>query len=121
MLEKQEQGVVKEGQFLVWTMGSTSQEQENEPRSNAMNRGRYRGVQAARGKVEEAASVTARQFIEVWQKSSSLAEVAAKVRRKKSACRVRAFRYRQRGVPLKEFPAVEVPETDWEELVNHHY
>ena len=49
-----------------------------------------------------------RDFIRVWQESSSLAEVAAKVRRKKNACRVRAFRYRELGVPLKEFPPVEI-------------
>jgi hypothetical protein len=67
----------------------------------------------------EAAPVSPRQFVTIWQESSSLAEVAAKVRRKKNACRVRAFRYRKLGVPLKVFPPVEFPETDWEELARY--
>jgi len=60
--------------------------------------------------------VAPREFIRIWQLSSSLAEVAAQVRAKKNACRVRAFRYRRLGVPLKEFAAVEIPLTDWGEL-----
>ena len=68
------------------------------------------------GKVAEVVPVTPREFVKAWQESSSVAEVAAKVRRKKSACKVRAFRYRRMGVPLKEFPPVQLPETDWEEL-----
>jgi hypothetical protein len=51
--------------------------------------------------------VEAREFVRVWQSSTSVAEVAAKTRTKKSACRVRANRYRAEGVPLKEFPPVE--------------
>ncbi|MFO0803617.1 MAG: hypothetical protein U0791_10935 [Gemmataceae bacterium] len=39
-----------------------------------------------------------------------------KTRRKKSAVRVRAYRYRELGVPLKEFPAVVVELPDWDEL-----
>jgi hypothetical protein len=57
-----------------------------------------------------------REFIKAWQESSSLAEVAQKVRSKKNACRVRAYRYRQEGVPLKEFPVVFAEPTDWDEL-----
>jgi hypothetical protein len=68
---------------------------------------------------EKAAQVTPREFIRVWQTSASVAEVAAKVRRKKNACRVRAFRYRKLGVPLKEFPPVEVELPDWDELAEY--
>ena len=63
--------------------------------------------------------VTPRQFIKAWQESSSVAEVAAKVRSKKNACRVRAFRYRKLGVPLKVFPVVEVELPDWDELAQY--
>src|SRR5688500_245504 len=67
----------------------------------------------------EAVRVTPRQFIQAWQQSTSVAEVAAKVGRKKNACRVRAYRYRQLGVPLKEFPPVEVELPDWDELAQY--
>jgi hypothetical protein len=63
--------------------------------------------------------VSPRQFIQAWQTSSSLAEVAAKVRLNNNACRVRAYRYRQLGVPLKEFPPVEVELPDWDELAQY--
>src|SRR5947209_3143777 len=65
------------------------------------------------------ATVSAREFIRVWQTSSSVAEVAAKVRRKKNAVRVRAYRYRQMGVPLKEFPEVVIELPDWDELAEY--
>lgn len=60
--------------------------------------------------------VDAMDFIEAWQTSSSVAEVAQKVGRKKNACRVRAFRYRKLGVPLKYFPPVDVWVWDWKAL-----
>jgi hypothetical protein len=63
--------------------------------------------------------VTPRQFIEAWQGSSSVAEVARKVRAKKNAVRVRGFRYRKMGIPLKEFPVVEIEPTDWDELARY--
>jgi hypothetical protein len=63
--------------------------------------------------------VSAREFVKAWQESSSVAEVAMKVGSKSNACRVRAFRYRQNGVPLKEFPQVEIPLIDWEELAEY--
>lgn len=64
-------------------------------------------------------TVSPREFIKAWQESSSVAEVAAKVRIKKSAVRVRAYRYRQKGVELKEFPPVEIEEIDWDELAEY--
>jgi hypothetical protein len=67
----------------------------------------------------EAAVVTPRQFIQAWQESESVSEVAAKVRSKKNACRVRAYRYRRMGVPLKEFPPVEVELIHWDELAEY--
>jgi hypothetical protein len=66
-----------------------------------------------------AVTVSPREFIRAWQTSSALAEVAAKVRLNKNACRVRAYRYRQLGVPLKEFPPVEVELPDWDELAQY--
>jgi hypothetical protein len=67
----------------------------------------------------EADGVTAREFVRVWQSASSVAEVAKKLNRTKNACRVRAFRYRQMGVPLKEFPWVETDLIDWDELAEY--
>jgi hypothetical protein len=61
-------------------------------------------------------TVSPREFIKAWQESSSVAEVAQRIRSKKNACRVRAFRYRQEGVPLKVFPEVIIEPTDWDEL-----
>jgi hypothetical protein len=62
---------------------------------------------------------TPRRFIEVWQTSATLAEVASKLGTSKGACRARAWRYRQRGVPLKEFPPIELPVIDWGELADY--
>jgi hypothetical protein len=62
-------------------------------------------------------TVPPREFITAWQGSESVAEVAQKVRSNKNACRVRGFRYRELGIPLKEIPTsppVEPP--DWDEL-----
>jgi hypothetical protein len=60
-----------------------------------------------------------REFIKAWQESNSVAEVASKVRRSKNACRVRASRYRERGILLKEFPPVEYEPEDWGELARY--
>lgn len=68
---------------------------------------------------EDDVRVDARKFIEIWQTSTSVAEVAAKTRSKKGACKVRAYRYRQRGVPLKEFPPVEIEPINWDELADY--
>jgi hypothetical protein len=63
--------------------------------------------------------IAPKEFIRVWQESESLADVAMKVRRTKNACRVRAFRYRGLGVPLKEFPPVIWEPPDWSELAEY--
>src|SRR5262245_56894319 len=63
--------------------------------------------------------VSARKFVEVRQGSESVAEVASKVHRKKNAVRQRAFRYRRLGIPLKEFPPVEVELPDSAELAQY--
>ena len=65
------------------------------------------------------ACATPREFIEAWQSSSSVAEVASKLRSKKNACRVRAFRYRKMGVPLKEFLSAWIELPDWEGLAEY--
>jgi len=44
-------------------------------------------------------------------KDSSIAEVSKKTGIRKKAVHVRAYRYRQLGIPLKDFPPVELP--DW--------
>jgi hypothetical protein len=44
----------------------------------------------------------------------AVAEGSKKTGIRKKAVRVRAYRYRQAGIPLKEFPPVELP--DWDEL-----
>jgi hypothetical protein len=67
----------------------------------------------------KAPAVTPHQFVKIWQEASSLGDVAAKIRRNKNACRVRAFRYRKEGVPLKEFPVEEIAVTDWDELARY--
>lgn len=64
-------------------------------------------------------AVSARDFIGIWQTSSSIAEVARKCGAGKNACRVRCYRYRQMGIPLKEFPVVVVEPTDWHELADY--
>ena len=60
---------------------------------------------------------TAREFITIWQNSNSVAEVAKKVGCRKGAARLRAYRYRRLGIPLKDFPPVELP--DWDELAEY--
>jgi hypothetical protein len=60
---------------------------------------------------------TPREFVEAWQGSASVAEVAAKLGRRRSAVRLRARRYRQRGIPLKDLPPDEP--TDWDELARY--
>lgn len=65
------------------------------------------------------ARVPPKEFIRVWQQAESVAEVAQKLRCKKGTCRVRAFRYRKMGVPLKVFPPVEVELPDWDELAEY--
>jgi hypothetical protein len=65
---------------------------------------------------EDSTGVSAREFVRIWQSSNSLTEVAKQLKRTKNAVRVRAFRYREMGVPLKVFPVVEVDVIDWNEL-----
>lgn len=60
--------------------------------------------------------VTPREFIEAWQTSKNVAEVAMRLGLKKGQCRVRACRYRKRGVPLKEFPWIPPTPPDWSAL-----
>ncbi len=60
--------------------------------------------------------LSAREFVRVWQSSSSVAEVSSKTQSSKNAVRVRAHRYRQMGVPLKEFASLEFETIDWNSL-----
>ena len=57
---------------------------------------------------------TPEEFIEAWQGSSTVRQVAHKLHMKTNQVRVRACRYRQRGIPLKTIPPAELP--DWDEL-----
>src|SRR5262245_51405929 len=63
---------------------------------------------------QEPAGVPARVFVQVWQGANSLAEVAKQLNRTTNAVRVRAHKFRQRGVALKTFPPVEM--VDWGEM-----
>jgi hypothetical protein len=69
----------------------------------------------------ETITVSPHEFVKAWQQSNSVAEVAQKIRSKKNAIRVRAHRYRDRGIPFKEFPPVEYvdPEEFWPELAKY--
>lgn len=63
--------------------------------------------------------VPPRRFVEVWQTCADVAEVAKKLRMKRAACRLRALRYRRRGVPLRELPAGGCSNIDWDDLVQY--
>ncbi len=65
------------------------------------------------------ASNSPREFIKTWQESSSVAEVARKLDCTGNAVRVRAYRYRLRGIPFKEFPPVEIELPDWPALARY--
>lgn len=57
---------------------------------------------------------TPKEFITAWQTSGAVAEVASKLGMTTQQCRMRAWRYRHLGIPLKEYPPVEPP--DWDAL-----
>jgi hypothetical protein len=80
-----------------------------------------RRINPVRGvSLERTPTVPPREFVRIWQTSATVAEVARKVGRTKNACRVRAYRYRTWwGVPLKDFPPIEVELTDWDELAEY--
>lgn len=69
-----------------------------------------------RTKAENDAPVAPRDFVFAWQSSSSVAEVSKKTRSTKNAVRVRAHRYREMGVPLKQYLALEFEPIDWDSL-----
>jgi hypothetical protein len=57
---------------------------------------------------------TPEQFIAAWQSSSSVRAVADKLKMNTNQVRTRACRYRQRGIPLKEYSWPGPP--DWTAL-----
>jgi hypothetical protein len=61
---------------------------------------------------------TPEEFIRAWQTSRTLREACTKLRMRRAVAKVRAYRYRQRGVPLKVHDLDPVVECypDWEEL-----
>ena len=67
---------------------------------------------------EVAIRATPQEFIRVWQTSTTLREACTKLRMKRAVAKVRAYRYRQRGVPLKQHDLDPLVECwpDWEEL-----
>ena len=73
--------------------------------------------QASKRRPLDPERVTPREFIEVWQSSTSVAEVAKKIVSRKKTVRVRAHRYRKLGIPLKKFPPVELP--NWDALAGY--
>jgi hypothetical protein len=51
-----------------------------------------------------------------------LGEVAQKIGAKKNACRMRAWRYKRRGIPLRDHPPPPVEEPDphyWDKLADY--
>jgi hypothetical protein len=78
---------------------------------------KHRNKQVSEVRSEHTPTVSARAFIEAWQSSATVAEVARRVGRTKNAVRVRAFRFREwYDIPLKYFPPVELELNDWDEL-----
>ena len=67
--------------------------------------------------------VPALKFIETWQTSDTVFEVMKKLKMRRSACNLRAKRYRERGVPLKEldpgYPHAGTYEGQWEDLAEY--
>ncbi len=64
---------------------------------------------------------TPEEFIRVWQTSRTLREACARLHMKRAVAKVRAHRYRQRGVPLKRHevdPPVECY-PNWQELARY--
>jgi hypothetical protein len=68
--------------------------------------------------VNDVVRIDAREFVRVWQSSNTVSEVASRTRNTRNAVKVRAYRYRQMGVPLKEFPPVETEKINWSELAD---
>jgi len=64
----------------------------------------------------ERRTATPFEFVQAWQTSSSVAEVASKLGMNTGQVRTRACRYRKRGVPLKEYVSGELPVADWDDV-----
>ena len=47
---------------------------------------------------------TAEEFVAIWERAKSIAEVVAATGASAKTCSVRAYRYRKLGVPLRKFP-----------------
>jgi hypothetical protein len=62
---------------------------------------------------------TPREFVEAWQQSSCVRQVARKVGSTKRACSRRASRYRDMGVGLKYMSDIPCEPTDWDELARY--
>ena len=62
--------------------------------------------------------ISAERFIEIWQTSSSVDEVAAQTGLSRSTCSGRAVRFRKNKVPLKMFPRTGRPQKDWAALAD---
>ena len=60
--------------------------------------------------------ISAEKFIEIWQTSNSVEEVATQTGLSRSTCSGRAVRFRKNKVPLKMFPRTGRPQKDWSAL-----
>ncbi len=69
--------------------------------------------------IRDTKTISALEFVRAWQSSSSVAEVSSKTQSSKNAVRVRAYRYRRMGVPLKQYPALEFETIDWDSLAEY--
>lgn len=61
-------------------------------------------------------TILAEQFVEIWQTSKSVKDVADKLNRKISNVCLRASSYRRKGVPLKKFRYQPPGQLDYEKL-----
>ena len=52
---------------------------------------------------------TAEEFLAIWERAKSIAEVVAATGASAKTCSVRAYRYRKLGVPLRKFPKGKYP------------
>ena len=62
------------------------------------------------------ASVSAEDFVKVWQASNDMEVVARKTGLRIESVKARGYRFRKRGVPLRKFANQGRSVTDWAAL-----
>ena len=61
-------------------------------------------------------SLTAEEFVRIWQAADSIEQVAEQTGMHHSVCATRARSYRERGVLLQELPRRRQLRNDWDAL-----